>query len=475
MYRRPLTNRRQYLLACLVGVGAGILAVVFRSLLDLAAQKRLTLSPGALVALAVVGAVASLAVTRRVPEISGSGIPDLKVVVRNLRNLIWQRVLPAKFLGGLLGLGAGMVLGREGPTVQMGASVGELVAERTGLSDGERRELVAAGSGAGLAAAFNAPLSGMVFVLEELHANFTSGAFLCTLVAAASADVVTRLFLGQQPAFHFPSVATPSLSWAPAFVLLGLTAGLAGTAFNRTLLASIDLFQKLFGRLSLVGAALAGLLVGLAGWWMPAVTGDGERLLGLLPDHSLTLSTLLTLLGVRLLLTLACYECGAPGGIFAPLLVLGALHGLVFARLTGLEPLVSMVVSMAAYFTAIVRAPLTGMVLILEMTLSYTLMLPLLLACGAASVVCELTGNPPVYDALMERETTLVAFRVRPGAPFEGRRPVDLDLPEGCQAVGLGPEDVLRAGDELTATIGSEAEEALEKLRLGTGCTAGNG
>ncbi len=125
MYRRPLTSRRQYLLACLVGAGAGTLAVVFRSLLDLSAQKRLTLAPGALVALAVLGAVASLAVTRRVPEISGSGIPDLKVVVRNLRSLIWQRVLPAKFLAGLLGLGAGMALGREGPTVQMGASVGD--------------------------------------------------------------------------------------------------------------------------------------------------------------------------------------------------------------------------------------------------------------------------------------------------------------------------------------------------------------
>lgn len=475
MYARPLTSRKQYLLACLVGVGAGLLAVAFRYLLDLAAQKRLTLPPGALVAVAVLGAVASLAVTRRVPEISGSGIPYLKVVIRNLRALIWQRVLPAKFLGGLFGLGAGMALGREGPTVQMGASVGELLAERTGLSDHERRELVAAGSGAGLAAAFNAPLSGMVFVLEELHANFTSGTFLCTLVAAASADMVTRLFLGQQPAFHLPSVATPPLSWGPAFVLLGLTAGLAGTLFNRTLLASLSLFPKLFGRLSLVGGAVAGLLVGLAGCWMPAVTGDGERLLELLPDQSLALDTLLAMLAVRLLLTLACYGCGAPGGIFAPLLVLGALHGLVFARLTGLEPLACMVVSMAAYFTAIVRAPLTGMVLILEMTLSYNLMLPLLLACGAASVVCELTGNPPIYDAMMERDTTVVAFRVRPGAPFEGRSLAELDLPEGCQAVGLGPEDVLRAGDELTASIDSEADETLEKLRLGTGCSAGNG
>ena len=464
MRARPLTTRKQYLLACLVGVGAGFLAVAFRALLDLMRAARSGLEGGPLLLLAVVGYVASVAIVRRVPEISCSGIPHMKEVVQGFKELLWARTLPAKFLGGFLGIGAGLALGREGPTVQMGGAMGEMVGEKAGASDRERRELVAAGSGAGLAAAFNAPLSGMVFVLEELHGDFTSGVFVCTLVAAASADVVMRACLGQSPAFHLPLVDTPPLTWLPAFIMLGLTCGVCGVVYNRVLLATLSVFQTGLGRFSLLGAALAGLLAGAAAVWKPVSAGDGDSLMtALFGGAEFSFSMLLMLFGVRFVISMTSYGCGAPGGIFAPLLVLGALHGFVFAHLTGLAPEACAVVSMAAYFTAIVRAPLTGVVLITEMTLNYNLMLPLLLACTAASAVCELTRSPAIYDALEERDTLALELTVQEGSALDGTSADD--LPEGVECA----DGVLVGGSVLRVSFRfAKDESALEQLRIST-------
>lgn len=467
MRARPLTSRKQYLLACLVGAGAGFLAVAFRGLLEGMRVGRDALSPVWLVVVAMLGSIACLAVARQVPESSGSGIPHLKEVVQGLKQLIWQRVLPAKFLGGALGIGSGLALGREGPTVQMGGSMGELVGQTFGACEAEKKELVAAGSGAGLAAAFNAPLSGLVFVLEELHGNFTSGVFVCTLVAAATADVVMRVCLGQEPAFDLPQVETPPLTWLPAFLLLGLSCGIGGAVYNRVLLFALWAFRTGLGRLSLVGGAIAGLLAGLAGVWNPIAAGGGDAMMTSLFGGTIPFTTgaLLALFAVRFLISITSYGCGAPGGIFAPLLVLGALHGFVFARLTGLSEQPCAVVAMAAYFTGIVRAPLTGVVLITEMTLNYNLMLPLLLACGAASMVCEWTKNPPIYDALEETDTTALELTVRHGAPFAGKTLDELGLPEGLEC----EDEVLRTGSRLKVAFGLARDEAL-LARLREGC-----
>lgn len=462
MRARPLTSRRQYFLATLVGIGSGLLAVVFRFFLDWMRVGRYGLSPLPLVLLTMAGAAASVAIVKRVPETNGSGIPHLKEVLQGMRTLIWPRVLPAKFLGGLLGIGGGLALGREGPTVQMGGAVGQLISEQAHSSETERNELIAAGAGSGLAAAFNAPLSGMVFVLEELHGQVTSGMFVCTLVAAVAADVMMRACLGQEPAFHLPHVSALPLHWLPGFLVLGLSAGVAGVLYDRVLLATLRGFKTFLGRFSLAGALVAGLLAGLAGVWMPAASGDGDNLMTLLfRGGSFPLQTLALLFVVRFVISMTSYGCGAPGGLFAPLLVLGALHGFVFAGLTGLAAEPCAVVAMGAYFTAIVRAPLTGVVLIVEMTLNYNLMLPLLVACLAASMVCELAKSPPIYDALLEVDTAALELTVRPGAPYVGRSADD--LPEGVDCA----DDVLREGSRLLISI--RDEEMVSELRQGCG------
>lgn len=499
-------RRRQLPRAALVGVLAGLVAVAFRRTLMIADELRdgflqaAHTHPGwgwiLAMVLGCVGAGLSVGMVRRLaPETSGSGIPHLKAVLHHLRGMVWQRVLAVKFVAGVIGIGSGLALGREGPTVQMGGAMGLMVARWLDTTPRERRTLIAAGAGAGLAAAFNAPLAGVVFVLEEVQRDFTPGVFTAAFVASVSADVVARLLLGQLPVFQVRSLPAPPLTALPAFLVLGLATGLLGVVFNRALLASLNLVQRLRTWPAWLPAGVVGLGVGLIAWFAPETVAGGHRLVEQTLDGSVALRALPVLFLLRFVLTMGSYGSGAPGGIFAPLLVLGAQIGLAVGKLsyrffpsaTG-SPVAFAVVGMAAYFTAIVRAPLTGVVLILEMTGNYLLMLPLLAACFMAYGVADMLGDRPIYEALLERdllrgqenpeldETLLLELTVQPGAPFEGKRVRELGLPAGCLLItlrrGLQEEiptadTCLRAGDRVTAVIAPNASVATRLLHEG--------
>jgi len=501
-------RRRQLPRSLLVGLFAGLVAVAFRAVLAEADRVRdgfivyahghaLWAIPLALALGATGGAAAVYLVRRFAPEAAGSGIPHVKAVLHGLRTMVWQRVLAVKFVGGVAGIGVGLALGREGPTIQMGAAVGQMVSGWFSCTPRERRTLIAAGAGAGLAAAFNAPLAGLVFVLEEVQRNFSRGVFTATLIACAVADVTTRLFLGQLPVFHVQTEAIPALSLLPFALFLGVVAGLLGVAFNRGLLRSLDLFERLRQWPSWMTGGLVGLAVGAVALFAPIAVGGGNRLL----EHTLAGELSLLALGgfflLRFALTMLSYGCGAPGGIFAPLLVLGSEIGLGVGAVAGQflpeavsHPHLFAVVGMAAYFTAIVRAPLTGIVLMVEMTGNYSLVLPLLVACLTAYGVADFLGDRPVYEALLERDllraqkvpylddTLLLDFTIAPGAPFDGKRLRDVGLPPGAIVVMLRRgfrEEVptadsrLAAADQISVLIAPEAAAALALLREGTG------
>lgn len=495
-------RRRQVPRAIVTGVLTGLVAVAFTRGLVVVETLRVRLVDAGVAGLAISVGMAALGtaialwlVRRFAPETAGSGIPHLKAVLHYLRPLRWPRVLAVKFAGGIAGIGAGLTLGREGPTVQMGGAVGEMVSGWFRSTPRERQTLVAAGAGAGLAAAFNAPLAGLVFVLEEVQRDFAPAVFTAALVASATADVVARMLLGQLPVFHVQTHATPSLLVLPAALALGVLAGVLGVAFNRALVGALDLFQHLRRWPAwAVGAAVGGA-IGLVGWFDPEVLGGGHRLVERTLAGDVRLAALPALFVVRFALTMASYGCGAPGGIFAPLLVLGSEIGLAVGLVAGRvapatvdSPVVFAVVGMAAYFTAIVRAPLTGIVLMVEMTGDYALVLPLLAACLTAYGIADALGDRPIYEALLERDllrgeatpvldrTLMLDLTVAPGAPFDGRRVRDLGLPPGCVIVTVrrGAEDevptadtVLRAGDRITAVVAPRAADAVPRLRAG--------
>ncbi|HQV70572.1 MAG TPA: H(+)/Cl(-) exchange transporter ClcA [Thermoflexales bacterium] len=494
--------------AALVGACAGIVALLFRALLaggDAVRNAMLDWAHGFPafgwifpILFTMAGAALAVAITRRfAPEAAGSGIPHLEAVLHRLRQLNWKRVLPVKLIGGTLALGSGLMLGREGPTVQMGGAVGDAVSRLLNVSEQERLTLISAGAGAGLAAAFNAPLSGLVFVLEEVRRDFQPIVFGAAFVAAVIADIIARVGSGQMPVFAIPGYETPPLTALPVFALLGIAAGGLGVLFNRGLMVSIKTYAKLAPRYAVLAAAITGGIVGLVGWFSPTLIGGGHALSEIVLKGEMALAAIPLFFAVRFALTLMSYGTGAPGGIFAPLLVLGALLGLAIGQLAHMVfpsaapvPAVFAVVGMAAYFTAIVRAPLTGIMLIIEMTGNYSLMLPLLVSCFCAYIAAEALKDLPIYEALLERdlarhgqaheikEPTVMEFVIQPGAPFVGMQVRSLGLPAGCILVRCSdgkrewvPTATTRmtAHMRITAIISPQAAQALEILRDGSG------
>jgi CIC family chloride channel protein len=294
----------------------------------------------------------------------------------------------------------------------MGGAVGLMVAGwfRVTTGEGERKALIGAGAGAGLAAAFNAPLAGMIFVLEELQGNFTPVVFVAAFLASVTADVVCRVITGETPVFALQSMPAPTLRALPVALILGLAAGVGGVAFNRCLLGSIDVFARLRRWPVFAVGALAGLVVGLAAWIYPGVSGSGTILTASALGGQIAIKGVLVLVMARFALTMVSYGSGAAGGIFAPLLVIGALGGLAIGAGAHAimpswapHPEVFAVLGMGAILTAIVRAPLTGIVLMIELTGKYDFMLPLLVSCFVAYGVAEAMGNLPIYEALRIR------------------------------------------------------------------------
>src|SRR4051812_33663608 len=241
--------KRRHILpkALVVGLVAGLLASAFRLALAAVEARRLELlmpmAAGRRIPLAIafgmLGGAASVWLVRRFsPDASGSGIPQLKAFMLGERGLEWRRLLPTKFLAGVVGIGGGLALGREGPTLQMGGATGLMVSEwfRVKIGEGERKALIAAGAGAGVAAAFNAPLAGVMFVLEELAGSFTPVVLVSAFLASVTADVISRVLTGEMPVFPLHEMPAPNLHALPAAAVLGIGCGLLGVLFNRCLL-----------------------------------------------------------------------------------------------------------------------------------------------------------------------------------------------------------------------------------------------
>jgi CIC family chloride channel protein len=409
------------LLACVVGAGAGAIGALFRLSLTRADGWRdavIAWSPGVpivgflLVTASCAAAVALAAwlVRRFSPEASGSGIPHVEAVLGEEVPPAPFSVLPVKFVGGLLAIGAGLALGREGPSVQMGASIANVVGTLARRTWPDARALLAAGAGAGLAAAFNAPTAGAVFVLEELVRKFEPRMAIAAVAASSGAIFVSRMVLGDAPDFHVGAVPYPAAATMPLHLALGIAAGLLAAAYNWMILAAIA-GVAYFKRCPVeLRAGLIGAAVGALAWFAPELVGGGDALTQSALDGSGTLAVLPLILILRAGLGAVSYAAGTPGGLFAPLLVLGAQLGLCFGMLgrmafpeIDIAPEGFAVVGMAAFFAGVVRAPVTGITLVVEMTANVTMLLPMLAACFVAMLVPTLLGNAPIYDSLREQ------------------------------------------------------------------------
>ncbi|MEE4010988.1 H(+)/Cl(-) exchange transporter ClcA [Roseibium sp. FZY0029] len=436
-----------FLKATLVGIMVGSLATGFHTGLDFLfahyTALRQALGPGYMpyVVSMIISAAcvtgAYVLVKRVAPEAAGSGIQEIEGAMEDKRPLHWPRVLIAKFFGGLLALGSGLVLGREGPTIHMGAMTAEALSRSQDLSGDDHKGLLAAGAAAGLAAAFNAPLAAILFIVEETRRQFPFGyrTYMAVIIASILSAAITEQLTSIGPPLQVDVGFVPVWSFA-LLAVLGLFLGALGVFFNRALITVMDLFLRIPFGLRWVPAVVIGAVTGLLLNFLPAATGGGEELVHDLILTNYGVITLLVLTLLRFGGVLFSYASGVPGGIFAPMLSIATCAGLAFGVASAeLLPVdddfrsACAVAAMGGFFAASVRAPLVGVVLVMELTGAYSLIMPVLITCTTASLTAHHMGGRPIYEELLERTLRLAGQPVD-GPPGGDKTPVQLGTRE---------------------------------------------
>ena len=384
-----------YLKAVFIGLLSGLIVTAYRFLLLKltegrwsavhAAEKQplfyIAVFAGLTAAALITGAAVS-----KYPMIKGSGIPQIKGGLRGFFKLSWFPELPLKFCGGLLALGCGLSLGREGPSIQLGGLTACAVNKKFAKSQKEEDCLLTAGSAAGLTAAFGAPLSGVLFTFEELRNRMTHTSLVTAILSCLAAGIVSEAILGQLPVFSFTFPYMIPVSDYFLLIPLGVVCGTVAVIFNQSLFLSQDLHARI----------KSPLLRPLPAFWLTGIL--------------FAVPILLILIAAKLLFTAICYGSGSPGGIFLPLLMLGAIIGKTYELLLvnyfdypHIYGSFFIALGMTAFFSGVTKAPITGCVLILEMTASLSHLIPLIIAALTSYGIANYLGDTPVYDELLER------------------------------------------------------------------------
>ncbi|MBD1853119.1 chloride channel protein [Leptolyngbya sp. FACHB-711] len=416
--------------ACVIGVVSGLSAVVLKWGIGFVGSWRVQLSYQmpvwfVLPAIGLVGGVLSgWLIERLAPEAAGSGIPQVKAALANVPIALNLRVAAIKLVSVILAVGSGLNLGRQGPTVQVGAALAAQLSQWIPTSPEYRRQLIAAGAAAGLAAGFNAPIAGVLFVVEEFLQDFSGLTLGTAILASFIGAVVSRLIGGQ--GLNLNSIVTESqvsfsLQDVPFFLILGLLAGLLGGLFSQGIFASLALFRRELPwgtRLSLpMKIGLAGLISGAVVVILPPEFRDNSGLQEFLSTGDAPWHLTLLAFVIKFCLTLLAYGAGTPGGLFAPALLLGAALGhLVGYGAQTLETMVGIplgfpagisdpstyaLAGMGAFFSAVTRGPITAIVIVFEITTDFNLVLPLMIGSVIAYLITDRIASGSIYTRLL--------------------------------------------------------------------------
>jgi CIC family chloride channel protein len=410
--------------AIIVGIGAGLGAVVFRRLIEGVHKLAYGGLAGALEGIypfylliipALGGAIFGPLIYRFAREAKGHGVPEVMEAVALRGGRIRPRVAIVKSLASAICIGTGGSVGREGPIAQIGSALGSAVGQLFRLSDDRVRNLVACGAAGGVAATFNAPIAGSVFALEVILGQFHATYFGAVVISAVVADVVAHIFEGDLRAFMVPDYVLVSPWELLLYALLGLLAALVAVGFTRLLYLSEDLWDK-FHFPEYFKPVLGGVLLGVVGILTPKIDGF-PRVFGVgYPTITqalfgeLALQLAIVLLLAKILATIITLGSGGSGGIFAPSLFMGAMLGQAFGVIVhSLFPAITApsgayaLVGMAAFFTGTAHAPITSILILFEMTGDYHIILPLMLTTVMSTLVSRLISRESIYTLKLTR------------------------------------------------------------------------
>ncbi|HSQ87696.1 ClC family H(+)/Cl(-) exchange transporter [Romboutsia sp.] len=487
----------------IVGIIVGIIIVIHRTIASKLAhvfmeiyskgRENLSFIPIIFILLIALGYFVAQEVKKE-PMISGSGIPQVEGILTRRLKMNWFKILINKFVGGLICLGAGLSVGREGPSVQMGACVGEGVSKQLNKLENEEKYLITSGASAGLSGAFNAPLSGVMFALEETHKNFSPQVLLSAMIASVTADFVAKQFFGIIPSLHFSKLTPIPLQYYWVLIILGITIGISGVIFNKGILKTQSIFKK--SKMSIeLKIIIPFILTGFIGLISPILLGGGHELIMSLQESHLTINILIIFIIVKFIFTFISFGSGVPGGIFFPLLTIGALVGNVVGLVSILYLDVPssymmnfVVLAMAGHFAATVKAPITAIILILEMTGSLDHLLALSIVVIIAQLTSDTLNSHPIYESLLEGllekgtykyegssvKKTLLEVAVHINSNLDGKCIKDVYWPNNCLVVAIARGDTeiipkgeteIIAGDYLTVmTEQSNSADILDKV-----------
>ena len=403
--------------ACAIGLFSGFAALLLRHGIGVVGNYRLELARdhGGMFALPLIGLVMGLlagwALEILSPAASGGGIPQVKAALARYPIRLNLRVAIVKIFGSIMVLGSGLTLGRRGPTVHIGAALAAQVSSWLPNSPTNRRQTIAAGAAAGLAAGFNTPIAGVLFVIEELMRD-ASGLTLETAIAASfTGAVVSRLFDSSE--LNLPQVVLDSarqsnftLREIPFYLLLGILAGALGGLFNRGVVFGVNFNNRVSMPLA-IKIGIAGLLSGIVIAFLPDFFRDNTGLREFVIAGELTWQLTAIAFMTHFCLTILAYSSGAPGGLFAPALLLGSALGYLVgiaevSLITTDSPYTFALAGMGAFFTSVVRVPVTAIVIVFEMTADFNLVLPLMISCAVAYLVAEGVAPGSIYEHLLE-------------------------------------------------------------------------
>jgi len=406
------------MLAVFVGLFSGLAVVCFRLAIDWtriallgpvlqAHDLRLLIAPTA------VSLLVAILVIHVFPQVRGSGVNQTKSALYIFNGYIPFRTAIGKFITAALAIGAGHSLGPEDPSLQIGASLASALGRRMELSREKLRLLAPVGAAAGLAAAFNAPISAVLFVIEEVIGRWSAGILGSVVLSAVSSVVVVRWFLGSQPLFRIPAITLARPSELIAYALLGLVGGIASVIFAKSICYFRPRLRALPHWTQYFQPAAAGLIIGLIGYFgAPQVMGAGYEYMDQAMHDQFTWQMLATLAGLKIIATTLSFTSGTPGGMFAPTLFIGAMLGGAVgglerhfwgAHLTGSTGTYALV-GMGVLFAGFLRAPMTSVFMVLEVSGEYSIIVPVIIANTVAYVLSRSLQPVPIFDLLSRQD-----------------------------------------------------------------------